>query len=534
MGVNMYTVMIADDEPIVRKAMLSLTNWAELDCEVIYTAVNGTDVLENINRLSPDILITDIKMPGADGIEIAKYIMEQKLPIQVIILTAYADFSFAQAALKYNVIDYVTKTGAFEGIVQSIEKAKKMITENKGNRIETGKDSISHTLLKSVFDGSLYLASEIKSRLEKIQIVLQHYRVLYFYLQLEKSIDDERLTKIQYALNNFFCMVFGEEMLQSVSISRNRMALLLNSDTILQEEDIAKKCEQSVDMMDNFMKMNVYVGISNSFTEICDLKNAYDQGESIFENHFLDHLPKIVFFDQTEEIKNGFDEEIELLRKDIGLQVKKGNAAEALQSFRECLHIQDKQRFSANAVINVGVVIVNTCEHILGEYGNKLCEITEFPNNITKKIYSCHLQTEYQAIIETIIQKTSEFIWNSLNKKSSLVMECESYIEAHYFENITVGEIANAIGTSGSYLSRIFKEHTGNTIINTLNLAKLQKAEEYLSNTDMKIYEIADALGFENITYFYHFFKKHTGLSPKGYQTIHSGKSHSTPPEDEA
>ena len=115
----MYRVMVADDEPLMRKAMVSLTNWHELGCEVVYTAENGQQVMENLKEIKPDILITDIKMPGKDGIEIARYIWEEKLPIKIILLTAYADFSYAQSAVKYNVVDYVTKTGAFDGLKKS-------------------------------------------------------------------------------------------------------------------------------------------------------------------------------------------------------------------------------------------------------------------------------------------------------------------------------------------------------------------------------------------------------------------------------
>lgn len=81
-----------------------------------------------------------------------------------------------------------------------------------------------------------------------------------------------------------------------------------------------------------------------------------------------------------------------------------------------------------------------------------------------------------------------------------------------------MSDIAGRIGVNASYLSRIFREETGNTIIHTINEKKLSRAREYLVQTDMKIYEIAEILGFENVTYFSHFFKKNTGLSPKDYK----------------
>ena len=87
-----YKVMAADDEAIMRKAMTTLINWEDLGCELIYVASTGTEVMERLELLKPDILILDIQMPGKNGIEAAKYIWEQKLKTKVILLTAYADF----------------------------------------------------------------------------------------------------------------------------------------------------------------------------------------------------------------------------------------------------------------------------------------------------------------------------------------------------------------------------------------------------------------------------------------------------------
>ena len=106
----------------------------------------------------------------------------------------------------------------------------------------------------------------------------------------------------------------------------------------------------------------------------------------------------------------------------------------------------------------------------------------------------------------------------SYDSKQKLVKESMEYIERHYHEPMSVGDIAKALGTSISYLSRIFKENTGETIIRTINNKRIEKAKAYLKETDYKVYEVADILGFENVTYFLRFFKKHTGMSPKEYK----------------
>ena len=119
----MWKVMIADDENYMLEAMENLINWKKMDCELVYKAKNGQMLLEQIKKNPPDIIITDIKMPLISGIEIAKYVYENHISAKVIILSAYADFQYAQEAIKYDVCGYIIKTSVIEMLPGIIQKA---------------------------------------------------------------------------------------------------------------------------------------------------------------------------------------------------------------------------------------------------------------------------------------------------------------------------------------------------------------------------------------------------------------------------
>lgn len=119
----MWKVMIADDEMYMLEALEKLINWEALDCKLIYKAKNGEELLEQIRNEVPDIVITDIKMPLVTGLEVAKYVYEQMLPTKMIILSAYADFNFAQEAIQYDVCGYIVKTSAIEKLPEMLHKA---------------------------------------------------------------------------------------------------------------------------------------------------------------------------------------------------------------------------------------------------------------------------------------------------------------------------------------------------------------------------------------------------------------------------
>lgn len=135
----MYKVIAADDEPMVRRALESLINWEEIDCQLEFVATNGRQLMEYARQNQPDIVITDIKMPEADGIEVARFFNQEMSQVKVILLTAYADFSYAKQAISYGVVEYVTKTGDFEDVVAAV---KKSIQQLEQERQQTATSSI--------------------------------------------------------------------------------------------------------------------------------------------------------------------------------------------------------------------------------------------------------------------------------------------------------------------------------------------------------------------------------------------------------
>lgn len=413
----MYRVMLADDEPIMRKALQTLIDWEKVGCQVVYTAVNGNDVLEHLEDFAPDILVTDIQMPGKDGISIAKYIWEKKLPIKIILLTAYADFSYAQSAVKYNVVEYVTKTGAFKELIQAVEHCKTLLVESQKAEDPEAQKAKEENFFKGVFDGSIY--SDITQRFQVLGLNVDSYRVLLFQFLLEKGLDQSRRQRIQDGLGNFFSMTFQEKMIHGLFLKKDTYCVILQYDETDSEDWLKHVCGEIMDMTDNFMELYSYVGISIPHKEIEQLPDAYVQAVTALQHSALENSEKLVF-------------------------------------------------------------------------------------------YTSALETEELPVI-------------NLDNRTRLVDECRQYIETHYAERISVSDVSKKIGTSASYLSRIFKELTGDTVIQHINQHKLEKAKVYLKDTDMKIYEIADAVGFVNITYFSRFFKKHTGISPKEFSE-HGGR----------
>lgn len=513
-----YNIMLADDEPIMRKALLTLTNWQDIGCEVVYTAANGQEVMDNLERIMPDILITDIKMPGKSGMDISKYIWEKKLPVKVILLTGYADFSYAQSAVKYGVTDYITKTGVFDELIVAVESAKASIAKERLRGQGSNQEVIAENTFKAIFDNSLYTEQEITEELEKLPITLNQYRVMLLQFHISEEREKTGVKKIYQSLTNFLGMEFGTQMVRAIPVERDMFAIVLNMSGELVDSRLENQCVQMLDMLDNFMKLYAYIGIGNVHTEPVELKAAYDEAEQALEYGFVEREKKIHFYGQCQYNGEAYPIDMDKTVEELCGSIRKGSVQEVTELFQTLITLQKEKHCSAHLIQNTGILIQNKCRTILADYDKNIYEVTGMKPSISQAIYQCRNLEDFQGMLSVIMIKTAEAIHIAVNRKQSLIYACQKYIDMHYEENIMVTDIAKEVGASASYLSRIFKETTGQTIIFTLNQKKIEKAKEYLHHTDMKIYEIAQELGFENITYFSHFFKKYVGVSPKDYK----------------
>ena len=408
-----YKIMLADDEPIMRKALQSLIDWKSIDCEVIYVAQNGEEVLETLEIVRPDILITDINMPGGDGVEISKYIWEKKLPVKVILLTAYADFSYAQSAIRYHVVEYVTKTGAFEELLCAVERCKQILNERKMQTIIEEEARIEN-FFRGIYDGNIY--REISDKFKQLNFETSSYVILFFQFLMDEVADRFHRVRIYDSLKNFFYLAFSDYMIHGMFYRKDIYGLMIkySPNGVEESANLREICVEVMDMMDNFMELYVYVGISKNHDDIEELPDAFEEAQYALNHSRLEKSEKLNFY--MDDMKN--------------------------------------ERMPT----------VN------------------------------------------------------FDAKQKLIGKSMEYIEKHFQEQMSVSDISRALGTSTSYLSRIFKESTGETIIRTISNKRIEKAKEYLIETDCKVYEVADILGFENVTYFSRFFKKHTGMSPKEYK----------------
>lgn len=512
----MYKVMIADDEAIVRKGLVGLVNWEELDCEIVFQAENGSAVLENLSVYQPDILICDIKMPGTDGISIARHIYENKFPTAVIILTGYADFSYARSAIQYNVVDYITKADVLSGIQSAVQKAKKSVEQYRHTtHVSRDLPLLRRNFLKSAIDGSLY-DTDIETGCASYGIELGSYHVISIHFLPTAKLESTEKDKFYKSLTNFFSMSFSGKDLYHIFLDKEHFCLIMYGLCGDMRRSLFETCTTLAETLEGFMQLKVTIGISSLYNRAEDLPVAYQQASLLSTHFFMDHTKKVyTASDKETDISEVDFQNLHHLLDEISLELQNGDSEKSHTLFLSILSLLSG--CSMSVFKSTGVLLQNICDKLLLSLHTSTAEQTGIPT-LTENILRSSLLKDYTALMDSMLAATAACLKPAAKNQSRLVSETTAYIDRHYQEALTLVDIAEALHVNSSYLSRTFKEQTGNTIISTINQKKTEKAKELLGNLNLKIYEVAEQIGINDTTYFSHFFKKNAGMTPKEYR----------------
>lgn len=514
----MYKVILADDEPIIIEGLLKIIDWKELDCTVVETVNTALDVIKILSREQIDIIITDIKMPGMNGIELSKYVYENFPNTKIILLTGFSKFSYAQAAIQYNVVEFILKPTNIDKIVSAIEKAKALNkqVENNISKIKDLEEKINCNVknlqcqtLEDIING-IIKKELIEEKIKEVKINLDNYYILVCKLKEGNNIQ---------SFLDIFDLVFANKTTYKIIVNKNILSYVINdSDFKEDNEEIFKLANKIITILKNFKSCNMYIGISNLQTNCKNLRVSYKQAfkaltfsfyELEGENIFLYENSKFIEIEQ--EILNKYI--LDLTNYLILLDTEK-----AINEINNMFETFKNNKYNIEYIKNICILIYTKCSDLLFKDNISFVELIENPN-LFIDILSCDSIKNLNKMILNCVEITLYTLNNKTTEKNSIVSNARSYIEKNYKNSkLTLNHIAKHVHVSNAYLSRLFKEKTGETISELITKIRINKAKELLRNSDFKIYEIAYEIGIDDPAYFSQLFKKITGLSPKEYK----------------
>lgn len=529
----MYKLLIVEDEPLARHVIkaLVLDNFEEI--QVVAEAETGKEAIDLSRKYEPDIVLMDIRIPGIDGIEASRQIMGELSDTKILILTAYDDFNYIQQALNIGVKGYLLKPFEDETVVQKITEILEQI---KSTRISTDlnkKIENSVKIVKPFIQKELVTAfisehigiSEINNYISFIdeEIEAGYFMLISYDIGSSNHIHDAVRNKIIRDKVNDVVLRFLPEMKKCLfgqAVGNTIVAFLpVDPGFVIHEVTeealvLGREIKRKVNVIAG---VDVSIGLGNPYRGIQNFKLSYCEAfealkKAAFNSGIVAYRPDIKISDPSSNFEYPVKLESEILDNiRMGHITKAKEAAEQIvsQIFRNCsepMRIKD----------HIGQLIT-LIKRTLQQIG--VCKNTLNVMGILMESGSINDLEELLAWsrsnIFLLIHQAEEL---KQNKDSAVMDKILSFINNNFNKDITLDSLAEEVGLSPQYISRLFKEEFGENFVDYFTKKRINFARELLMTGNKSIGEIGLAVGYGDVNYFCRVFKKVTGLTPKQYK----------------
>lgn len=537
----MLKVFLVEDEFVVREGIKRNIDWQANGYEFCGEAGDGELAYPMIQKLKPDIVITDIRMPFMDGLELSRLIKKEFPWMEIIILTGFEEFEYAKEAISLGVAKYLLKPISGAELLKEIADIAEKIAEKKKEQEirEKYAAEMEENLLKEQKELFQYLVTGSKSMAEllelaerlKLDLSALWYNIVLVKVQATNHAPEE-YSKRMIVIDQKLKYLTDEPYVISFDRNLEGKALLFKADSEDELEALQKKFLSGLEgELAGNDKYRYFGGIGKPVNRLRELPLSFESASHAFAQRYLIKENCILDsrkLDQGNVVeKEEFDihdiDPKELQSERLREFLKLGNKEEVIYFVDEFFKRQGANAFNSTIFRQYIVMDVYFCvASFLEELQVGREEISSFDVN------SELLQSKEQAVeyVTRIIEKAVELREkNSSNRYGTVVDQVKKYIEEHYEEEeLSLNLLASYVNFSPNHLSMIFSQQTGQTFIKYLTDYRMNKAKELLRGTSMRSSEISLEVGYKDPHYFSYLFKKTQGVTPTQYRGKKSGE----------
>lgn len=527
---RIVTMCVIDDIKTVVNGITTRIPWERYGIEVVGAALDGAEGLALIREKKPDIVVTDIRMPGLSGIEMVKLVDEGDIPSKIIFISGYTDFNYAQEAVKLGAFDYLLKPFTPQQVIDAVAKARDAVLN------ERSRHSVLREMERQFAESMPHLRQEFCRRLLRYDSSLESLNRQWGFLQMEMAYSP--LLVMVAEIDNFeekarllpikeieLARFAVQNVLEETLASRTKFILMrenvhqfvavLNPPADLDTAGLLELCRENID---RWTSQSVSIGIGSQADTIQSVYLSYEQAKAALSYSFYSGGNCVLPYTE----KSGFisprfsaDKEKELL-----FALRSGNqdkAAKMLDDiFMECSQypVPPEPAVMTNLLYGLAFSIFRALSEQVSDderrqLETKLAEMKEFA--------SLSL-SGWQRKLQDYCAFGCGMLANRQNHDAArLIVRTKTYIEDHIEQSLTVNDCAKSVHLSPSYFANLFKKETGMTLMQYVTQQRMEKAKAMLAD-GLQVQEIAAALGYEDRPYFSELFKKHTGLTPTEYR----------------
>jgi two-component system response regulator YesN len=519
----MYTVILVDDEMFVRKGLRSLIDWNEYGYEVVDEADNGEDALELIDRVKPDVVITDIRMPVLDGLELIGRTLAHNPQTSFIIVSGYNDFGYAQQAVRYGVCDFILKpiderelTDALKQLADKIA-LRKLLSGGGGDLL---KERMVESLIQGEFDDALAAgwAKELKvDRAKEISYAFIEVNDVHPWNATHPPSAEQMRERVKRAIEEEGLAAACEDMILKEHHGRFGILIASGRADIVEEgpEAYAAKLQRA---LEERLNTAVYVYVGKPVRDIALLRESYLSAKEALQYKYVRPDDRLVTSAHTQAGSVEYVVVDDAVYRRLLEQLEEQNT-ERLRSEVDALFRDFRdRRFAPEAVKSAVRHTVNGALSLLRAMDGdekQLASLEPIVSWQDLNVSPAELKRLFTNFLlecaETILRLRKDFAKGGIQK-------IKTYIEAHYTENISLKSIASVFYMNPVYLGQLFKKTYGVHFNDFLLQLRIGEAKKLLRQTDCRVYEIAEKVGFGSPDYFVTRFEKLENMTPTEYR----------------
>ena len=529
----MMKVLLVDDEPLVLVGLQSMLKWEDYDAQVVGTARNGAQALDLIGELRPELVITDIKMPVMNGLELLKVSQERsgELPL-FIMLTSFEEFQFVKEAISRQAVDYLVKLELTEqSLASAVRKAQERLGSVRSGTAASAKGPTERFGMQPFYDrffvrlfNNLFENEEqflTQKRELGVDLSFDAYAVCYCELQdLDtQGMNQEKLMNLYSSTTRMVWETVTKYMacyITSLDTRHFNITFCLSEqESPIYEKVLREVLEKTAEVVYNYFSVQIACTVGT--------KVAYPRALS--ESYYTARLcrlgegEQIAFFDQGSGA-DGAGQVYDMSRyKESLTQAFEEMDADTLDSaithIVESLRGDPVNRLRAmDAACNLLFMALTQ----LTDGEEVVSQIFASETEGYKCIYRKRTIPEITAWMDTLKEGLLQALrGRKRGYKEKVIGEIKEYIRSNLDKRLALGDVAAVFGFSPNYLSQLFARQAGCSFVEYITGEKVAAAKEMMAQGNNKVYEIAERLGFENAFYFSKVFKKVTGCSPREY-----------------
>ncbi len=531
----MYKLLIVDDEPWLRKRLLLTIDWQSMGITELFEAEDGAKAFNLAVKHEPDIIITDIEMPELSGIDLMQTLNESALFPQIILISGYNEFEYARSAVKYGAVDYLLKPVAEEELKQTITKCIATLEQNRYNKeirdlLADSANLLREKIYVDLLQGKLDFNKVPAARLNELGVTFLSRSAMCIIAHTHPANHTLSENNVEETLVNLSVNKIIKELLSSYFFEvldfwiDDVNVYLVFSDLSADEfkAAAAKALSDAQKQISELHSERIAYGTGSIAQNLAELSASYQKAK--YSINLCRSKQHAAYGEEAETKINDFQivyDEYNL--KSLIASVKNGDTDEASKLLTELINEFLSQSAGTPSSLQIKLMYINVLNSLfkgclpclpVSEDIIKICvdyidESASF--HTTDKMHS-----QLQSLLALLTQQYHDFFGT---KRHWLIDKIIEYINANYASSLSMRDVAANFYLNPSYFCKLFKEEIGVTFTTYLMSIRVENAKRLMSESSMKLYDVASAVGYTNVQYFSTVFKEIEGITPSQFRS---------------